>query len=271
MRRFLSLFTPAAALTVLLVWLWITPPGLLGKADALGYAVCHRLDQRSFHFDDGRQSPLCARCSGMYLGAVFGLLALQARFPRRAGFPARRLWLPLALLTAAFALDGTNSYFYLLKSITPGRLDFIPTLYLPNNTLRVFTGTGMGLVMALFLFPAFNQTMWKEINAAPVLSGFRQFAWLLALGVALPLMTLAEWDWLLYPLALISAGGVLLLLTLIYAVLWVSLMRQENAFDSWPQLGLPLLAGMTIALLQITLSDLLRLWLTGTWGAFPLG
>ena len=28
---------------LLVVWLILTPPGLLGKADAIGYAVCHRI------------------------------------------------------------------------------------------------------------------------------------------------------------------------------------------------------------------------------------
>jgi hypothetical protein len=51
-----------AFIAVLLAGLWATPPGLLGKADAIGYAVCHRIDLRSFHLGD-RQLPLCARCT----------------------------------------------------------------------------------------------------------------------------------------------------------------------------------------------------------------
>jgi len=37
------------------------------------------------------------------------------------------------------------------------------------------------------------------------------------------------------------------------------------------QLWLPLLAGLTIAMIQTAAIDALRFWLTGTWGAFPLG
>ena len=68
-------------------WLLTTPPGILGKADAVGYAVCHRIDLRSFHIQ-GRQMPLCARCTGMYLGAMLGLLYLAVRYPRRSGMPS---------------------------------------------------------------------------------------------------------------------------------------------------------------------------------------
>jgi len=270
MRTLSRLLIPAAALTVLLVWLWLTPPGLLGKADALGYAVCHRIDERSFHFDDGRQTPLCARCSGMYLGAVLGLIFLQWTNPRRSGFPRREVWIPLAVFAAAFAFDGANSYFYLMKSVIPGRLDWIPTFYLPNNTLRLFTGSGMGLGIAALLYPAFNQSVWRQAPASPILSGWKQPALLLALMAAADLLVLTDWDIIIAPLATISAGGVLAVLTLVYTLAWLMLMRQENAFDTWGELGLPLLAGMTIALLQVTAIDLFRLWLTGTWGAFPL-
>ena len=33
---------------ILAIWLGFTPDGTLGKADAVGYAVCHRIDVRSF-------------------------------------------------------------------------------------------------------------------------------------------------------------------------------------------------------------------------------
>ena len=52
---------------LLLVWLYLTPPGLFGKADAIGYSVCHQIDLRSFHIGE-RQFPLCARCTGQFLG-----------------------------------------------------------------------------------------------------------------------------------------------------------------------------------------------------------
>ena len=35
-------------------------------------------------------------------------------------------------------------------------------------------------------------------------------------------------------------------------------------------LALPLLAGLTMAFIQITAIDVFRFWMTGTWGAFPL-
>ena len=261
---------PVAALAILLGWLWIVPPGILGKADALGYAVCHRLDERSFHFADGRELPLCARCSGMYFGAMVGLTFQMFFSRRKGGMPTKRIILPLLLLGLAFAVDGTNSYVFLMKTISPGRLDFIPTLYTPNNILRLLTGSGAGLGIAIALFPSFNQTVWKNWDPSPALGSLKHLTVLMAIMLGLDLLILSDSDIILYPVAIISAGGVLLLLTMVYQVMWVMLTRQENTFIAFRDTWLPALAGLTIALLQITTTDLFRWWLTGTWGGFPL-
>lgn len=267
----LSIFLiPLAALAIVFGWLAIAPPGILGKADSLGYAVCHRLDERSFHYGDGGELPLCARCSGMYLGAVVGLV-FQAIFSRRkAGMPNKKIIFVLALLGLAFAFDGVNSYFYLMKSMSPGRFDFIPTLYTPNNILRLLTGSGAGLGIAVAIFPAFNQTLWQHWDPTPAMGDFKSLGILITLMLGLDLLILTDSDIVLYPVAILSAGGVLLLLTMVYEVLWVTITRQENTFESFRQTWLPVLAGLTIALLQITVTDLFRFWFTNTWGGFPL-
>ncbi len=259
-----------AALLVLIGWILNTPPGLLGKADAIGYAVCHRIDARSFHIGS-RQLPLCARCSGMYLGAVAGL-AYQAIFTRRrSGTPHWSVIIPLALFVLAFGIDGANSYLYLIKETYPGALARIPNLYVPNNTLRLLTGSGMGLGIAAMLFPAFNQTVWKDSDERRVFPDLKSFAPLLGLTLLLDLLVLTENPVVLYPAAFIGAGGVLILLMMVYSMIWVMLMRQENDFTRFSQLWLALAAGFTIAMLQIAAIDILRFWLTGTWGGFPLG
>ena len=182
---------------LLLGWLINTPPGLLGKADAVGYAVCHRIDVRSFHLGE-RQIPLCVRCSGMYLGAVLGL-GLQAWLrPRRAGTPPWRVLIALGLLAASFAVDGVNSYMHLI----PGA----PRLYEPQNWLRLYTGSGMGLALAGMLYPAFNQMFWVRSDPRSALDSLRVLGGLVLLTALLNLLVLTENPWLLYPLALISAA-----------------------------------------------------------------
>ena len=81
---------PVLLLAVATTWVYFTPEGILGKAGAVGYAVCHRIDLRSFHLGL-RQLPLCARCTGMYLGALLGLTYFGLRHPKATRYPGKPL------------------------------------------------------------------------------------------------------------------------------------------------------------------------------------
>jgi uncharacterized membrane protein len=268
-KKIFRWFVPLAALAAFTAWMYIAPPGILGKADAVGYAVCHRISARSFHIGE-RQLPLCARCSGTFTAAAVGLAYLSSTARKRSGMPDKKFYFLFALFFLAFAVDGSNSYLYLIKQTT-GALPQIPNLYVPNNTLRLFTGTGMGLTMAAFLFPAFNQTIWRDPDPAPVIGTWKHFLVLIGFMLTIDLLILTESPLVLYPIAFISPLGVLSLLTIIFGMVWVMVMRQDNTFTHIKELWLPLLAGFTLTLLMILAIDLFRLQLTGTWGGFPLG
>lgn len=252
----------AAAVLVFTGWLLYAPEGLLGKADAVGYAVCHRIDLRSFHLG-GRPVSFCARCTGMYLGAFLGLALLQLRAPRRGGGHPRQVLLAMAGIAALFVFDSLNSF----TNLVPG----FPSLYTTTNTIRVFAGTGFGLVMALFVFPAFNQTAWADWDPRPAVGSLRELAPLLAGALVVAWLVWTENPLVLYPASLVSAAGVVLLLTMVYAMLAVLVVKRENFARSPMDLAGPLLIGFIVALLQITAADVLRFFLTGTWEGFHIG
>jgi uncharacterized membrane protein len=249
-----------AAGLVILGWLSFTPPGLLGKADAAGYAVCHRIESRSFFIGD-RQTPLCARCSGMYLGALLGM-AYLARSGRQAGLPSLKVSLVLGSFLLAFGLDGINSYLQFF----PGFLG----LYEPHNWLRLITGTGLGLGIAAILVPVINQSLWSTYDNRAALAGWRELLPLLGMAAILVLALLSGLPLLLYPLALLSGVSILLILSLVYGVVWIMIAKQENRYQRFRDAWVPMLAGVVTAVLQIALFDLGRYWLTGTWSGFNL-
>ncbi len=250
------------AAALLIGWLLKTPPGLLGKADAVGYAVCHRIDLRSFHIGE-RPLPLCARCSGMYLGALLGLTYQAIISRRRGGLPPRWLAWLFAGLALAFVIDGLNSFLSFFPEA--------PQLYTPQNWSRLLTGTGMGLAIAAYLYPAFNQSVWRRWDPRPALQYPRQFIILVLLALVLDALLLSEITAILYLLALLSALGVLAILTMTYTVLGLMLLRRENRIENVVQLVIPLTGGFCLAIGQIILLDILRFWLTGTWDGFHLG
>jgi uncharacterized membrane protein len=262
-------FVPLAALLVLAGFLFITPPGLLGKADGIGYAVCHRIDERSFHLF-GRQLPLCARCTGEFNAAAITLIFLGLVSGKRSSMPPKGILAVLALFFVSFGVDGANSYLYLLKQTYEGFLPQIPNLYVPNNALRLLTGSGMGIAMAAVLYPVVNQTLWRAADDRPALT-WKEFGGLLGIILLIDLGILSEQPVVLYPIAFLSVLGVLALLAMVFSIVWVIIMRQENTFETLKQLWMPAMAGLTLAFLMISVIDLLRLRLTGTWGGFPLG
>ena len=184
--------------------------------------------------------------------------------------PGWRLGAPLLLFFLAFAVDGTNSYLYLLKQTADGALQNIPNLYIPNNTLRLFTGSGMGIALASILYPAFNQSAWKESDPQRAFDG-KKLGILIGMIFLIDLAILTEHPAILYLIAILSVVGVLALLIGVFSMVWLLMMRQENMFTDIRGMWMPILAGTTLTFLMITAIDLLRLTLTGTWGGLPLG
>lgn len=250
----------AAFLGVLTAWAWFTPPGLLGKADAIGYAVCHRSPAHSF-FVGETQLPLCARCSGTFLSALIGMV-FQLRRGQRSLFPPRPLRWGLVVLAGFFILDGVNSFLNLL----PGA----PALYPPQNVLRLVSGSGFGAALAILFYPFVNQILWAQPIPEPALATPRQGLGLFAVIAVGALGIYARFPALTLPLALLSTAGVVLLLSLSYTLLWVIMFQREGTFSNWYSARWFLLAGLATALVHIALVDIARFTLTATWEGFNL-
>jgi len=248
------------AVILSIVWLFLTPPGLLGKANAVGYAVCHRIPERSFNIGN-LEMAMCARCSGLFLGALLGLI-FQITQGRKGKMPP----IPVAILFGVFALswvlDGINSF----SMLTPK----IPSLYQTQNWTRLVTGTGMGLAISAILLPAFIQTMFTDWEETSGFSKWYRILMLLALAAILDVLILLEIPAVQYLLSLLSAASVLVLLTMIYSMVLVMIFKKENTFESTNQLFIPLVGGFMIGLIQIGAIDLLRYKLTGTWDGFNI-
>jgi uncharacterized membrane protein len=250
-------------LAVLGIGLAAAPPGLLGKADAIGYAVCHRIDERSFHIGD-RQLPLCARCTGTFLGVFAGAAILAATGRFRSGlWPSKKLMILLLFPVLPWAADGLNSYLTLIPRL--------PHLYEPQNWLRLTTGTFLGLAVTVLFIPAVNQSLLRFPSEEPILRSGRELALYFLAAPVLIGLVLLENPVILYPLAILSTLGVLFLLTGVYTTVLLMIFRREGQLDSYRR-GVPLgLLGLTLALIQIGAIDVVRFLMTGTWGGFSLG
>jgi len=258
---------PIAALFALAGWIAIAPPGLMGKLDAIGYAVCHRLDSHSLHIGS-LQMPLCARCTGEFNAAAIALVFQGFVSRKKSRLPNRGILATLVIFFLAFAIDGSNSYLALLKNSYAGALSNVPNLYITDSTTRVFTGSGMGIAIGSVLFPMVNQTIWRVPTAERSI-GWREFGVLVGIVLLFDFAMLTGNAFILNPVAIISSLGVVALLTMVFSIVWVMVMKQDNIFDHLPQLWLPAAAGLTLAFLLILGIDLFRFNVTHTWTGFP--
>jgi uncharacterized membrane protein len=253
----------AALFLIMLFGLAASPPGLLGKADAIGYAVCHRIDLRSLHLGE-RQLPLCARCTGTFLGTIVGALLLIAfGRGRSAVWPSRGILIALALTAIPWGFDGVNSYLSLFP--------VFPHLYTPQNWLRLTTGMFLGMSMAAVFLPAVNQSLWKSPSSVPVIRNIRELLLYFLPAPLLIALALMENPVVLYPLAILSTAGILFLLTGVYTAVLLMLLRREGQADTWADAWPVIAGGLALGLLQIYAIDAVRYHLTHTWGGFKLG
>ena len=126
----------------------------------------------------------------------------------------------------------------------------------------------MGIALAAVLYPMINQTVWNLQDERPALE-WKQFGILFAIILLFDFGILTESPIVLYPAAYISVLGVLSLLIIVFSMVWIMIMRQENEFEHVRQLWLPAAAGLTLGLLLVLGIDLFRFHLTGTWSGFP--
>jgi uncharacterized membrane protein len=99
-----------------------------------GY-ICHQRPERSFHLA-GHQLPVCARCTGLYLAAPFGLAAVMLMRRRRpADDRAYRRW-RMAIAAAA------------VPTVISVALEWIGGPGLSSNVSRALTALPLGATLA---------------------------------------------------------------------------------------------------------------------------
>jgi uncharacterized membrane protein len=249
------------ALVLLIAWLFNTPTGLEGKADAVGYALCHQIDVRSFKID-GQPVSLCARCTGMYVGVFVGLVYQLTLGRRRSEWPDKFKLIVLGVFLLGFIVDGGNSAFKLYFGSG--------LLYNPNNTLRLITGTGMGLAMAALILPTYSQTIWREFDPRPYLGTWVQFGGFILTGAVSAALILTEIPFLLRFFTYIGVVGIVIILAMLYIMVLMIIFNRENRCSSLMDTLNWALIGLIMATIHIGAIDIARFLLTGTWEGFHI-
>jgi len=244
-----------ALLGLFTTWMLSTPSGINNKIWAVAYSVCEQNPVHTLDFN-GRLLPLCSRCTGMYLGTFITMLFLLPR-GRAKKAPSLAKMILLGLFVLAFVVDGVNS---LVATIFPHF-----ALYIPENSLRMITGMGMGTAIGNVILPLWNQTFWAEGKDEVLLSSWARFGALLAAETLAVVLVLSKTAWIYFPTVLLSTGMIPVLITMIYTLLWMVFFKHENQVHNWREAFYFVGIGAICAIVQIGLLDVIRYSLSGTW------
>ncbi len=260
---------PVGLLALILALAIFGPGSLQYKLDVLGFGVCHQLVSHSFVIG-GHPLPVCARCTGIYLGAVTAAGLLLVLRPRAQGLPSPLMISLLVLLFLTMAADGFNSTF---QSLPGGQ-----GLWETTNTLRIVTGTLAGVSIMFFLYPMFNSAFWRRellSDEAVIDRPFELFGYGVAAAVLVALAVSSDGDAgagvVYWVVSLASIGGMLLLLTLANTMIVMLVTHREGRIASWQAALTPLTIALALAILELILLATLRGDLSLLIGNLPPG
>lgn len=112
------------------------------KIGNINFVLCHRIPERTFHIK-GHYFPICARCTGFYIGAIIlliGFLIIGLGNVKAIILDANIILIALLIIVPTF-IDGTTQLFGYRES---------------NNPLRcisgIFGGIGLGVISTALKF-----------------------------------------------------------------------------------------------------------------------
>ena len=236
---------------LLLFW----PGSFANKLMLLSTGTCAQRPAHSYFMGD-MQLPMEGRMVG-----IFGAFALTLFFlwfighGRALHLPRRSLMLVLGVMVASMAVDGLNA-----TAFDAG----LPTLYQPQNWLRLTTGVLSGIGLAGLLQPFFNTVIWRRgFNRRSFQSGGELGA-MLVLGGLLWLATFSGWGWLYWPVALLTIAGLITALVMMNMLTFALILHKERRVESPLNLLTPLSLVFIFSLGELILFAAVRVALLGS-------
>ncbi|MEI7643988.1 MAG: DUF2085 domain-containing protein [Chloroflexales bacterium] len=231
----------------------ILMPGI--SLERVLYLALHGICAQSHNLiSGGVQLPLCARDSGMYLSELATLEVVAARGRWRAGrlppLPMSLVILGLFLLMAA---DGINS--------TLDELG-MATAYAPRTDLRLLTGMGAGIGLALVVLLVLNTALRRDVDDhLRALGSWRELGMVLAVNGLIVAALAADTPLLAIPLALLVTVGVVGNLTVVMLLFPSLALGLGGRVTRMSQLAHPAVIGLILALTFVIALARYRIWM----------
>ncbi|NTW01654.1 MAG: DUF2085 domain-containing protein [Oscillochloris sp.] len=202
----------------------------------------------------GIQLPLCARDSGMYLSYLATLGVIVARGRGNAGrLPPLRMSLVVLALFLLMAMDGVNS--------TLAELG-LAHAYEPRNDLRLLTGMGAGIGLALVVLLVLNTALRRDVDDnLHSLGQWRELGIVLAVDAAIVGALALNTPLLAVPLALLVAIGVIGNLAIVMSLVPSLFLGLGGRVTRLSQIAHPVSIGLVLTLTFLITLARYRLWM----------
>ncbi|MBC8390054.1 MAG: DUF2085 domain-containing protein [Actinobacteria bacterium] len=209
--------------------------------DKIGASVCHQLPARSLQIGD-IILPVCARCSGIYIGFFISAIVLFILFRKREnGLPPLYIIVILALFLISTISDGIISNFASFNT---------------NNTIRFITGYLCGIAMITIIYPIFNFQYFKESNDTAIFSRPIKFIVYILVSAAFISIVLLRINFLGYFFYYFNAFSIVFTFFFInlLIVLLIPLLSQKAANLLSKYLAAPLIISIALSVLELFIS-----------------
>lgn len=220
---------------------------LLRFLNFLSGGLCHQQASRSFGID-GLCMPLCSRCTGIYIGFLFSLVAIIIIERRVKGeFPSLKIILTAACVVLLMGLDVVSSFLKIFNS---------------NNYIRFTTGFLTGWFLALVMLQLKNILMWNKLVRVPYLNNKRSFfIWILC-GICIIAAFMLSFGKILIFWEIISITGMIIFITLATLILFFGTYRRlTNNIKSWKSYIVSFAAGIVFSIGVLSLLSMARKFL----------
>jgi uncharacterized membrane protein len=244
---------PVLVSAVLLAFLAVPAPLPLKLLLAMG-GVCALRPAHSF-FAGGVQLPIESRMIGIYGGFMLPLLvllALRRLGPRRLG--SRPVIGVLALFFSSMAFDGINSTLADLG---------LPHLYESTNLTRPLTGLLSAIAVAPLLLWLLGVMATPRGEAPAVIQSRWDLLVPLVVNIGFAALVVREQAALYYPIALVSVGGVVGVLTIVALLVIVGMSGLEGRITRVRQIVAPGALALLIAFAMLAVTATVRWSVTG--------
>jgi uncharacterized membrane protein len=202
----------------------------------------------------GVQLPLCARDSGMYLSYLATLAVVAARGRWRAGrLPPMPITLSVLAMFLIMVADGVNS--------TLAEMSLAHT-YEPRNDLRLLTGMGAGIGLALVVLLILNTALRRDVDdSLRTLGQWRELGLVLLADALIVAALAANIPLLALGLALLVALGLVVNLATVMMLIPSLLLGLQGRVTRMSQLAHPAIIGLTLAMTFLIAMARYRIWL----------